>query len=180
MCQNKWLIQHEVQFNQLTAEQWRDFSRWLPLFSSETGNSIIRQLELLYQRLLSINAENIDPLLFPVFRGLDNQHLAQLSRALMETMQGSWLRFLNPYYYRRQNQLQSFMATSGLASTTEKQTLVLDTIGVEQQWRLLEKELQPLYQQLGLELQPNHQWRSTLQPLVMQLKRVADMAELLA
>ncbi len=176
----QWLIQHEVQFNQLTAEQWQEFSRWLPLFRGETGNSIIQQLELLYQRLLSINAENIDPLLFPVFRGLDNQHLAQLSRALMETMQGSWLRFLNPYYYRRQNQLQSFMATSGLASTTEKQTLVLDTIGVEQQWRLLEKELQPLYQQLGLELQPNHQWRSTLQPLVMQLKRVADMAELLA
>ncbi|MEY0973366.1 protein kinase domain-containing protein [Providencia huaxiensis] len=176
----QWLIQNEVQFNQLTAEQWQEFSRWLPLFRAETGNSIIQQLELLYQRLLSINAENIDPLLFPVFRGLDNQHLAQLSRALMETMQGSWLRFLNPYYYRRQNQLQSFMATSGLASTTEKQTLVLDTIGVEQQWRLLEKELQPLYQQLGLELQPNHQWRSTLQPLVMQLKRVADMAELLA
>ncbi|MEQ5320212.1 AAA domain-containing protein [Providencia rettgeri] len=175
----QWLSQHEAQFSQLTAEQWQGFSRWLTLFSSETGNLVINQLELLYQRLLSINEENIDPLLFPVFRGIDNDHLSQLSRALMETMQGSWLRFLNPYYYRRQNQLQSFMAASGLAPTTEKQTSVLNTIAVEQQWRLLERELQPLYQQLGLELQPNHQWRSTLQPLVMQLKRVADMAELL-
>lgn len=95
----------------------------------------------------------------------------------METIQGSWLRFLNPYYYRRQNQLKSFMASSGLASTTEKQTSVHNTIVVEQQWRLLAQELQPLYQQLGLELQLGHQWRSTLQPLVMQLKQVADMAE---
>ncbi|MEQ4777838.1 AAA domain-containing protein [Providencia huaxiensis] len=173
----QWLTQYETQFNQLTTEQWQALSRWLPLFSGEAGNSIIRQLQQLYERLLSISEENTDPLLFPVLREIDNQHLAQLSRALMETIQGSWLRFLNPYYYRRQNQLKSFMASSGLASTTEKQTSVHNTIAAEQQWRLLAQELQPLYQQLGLELQLGHQWRSTLQPLVMQLKQVADMAE---
>lgn len=176
----QWLSQYEEQFNQLTTEQWQKLSCWITLFSSEMGNSIIRQLEQLHQRLLSINEENTDPLLFPVFREIDNRNLGQLSRALTEKKHGSWLRFLNPFYYRRQSQLQSFMATSGLALTTEKCTLAINTISVEQQWRLLELELQPLYQQLGIELQLNHQWRSTLQRVIMQLKRVADMAERLA
>lgn len=176
----QWLAQYEEQFNQLTTEQWQELSRWITLFSSETGNLIIRQLEQLYQRLLSINEENTDPLLFPVFREIDNRDLGQLSRALTEKIHGSWLRFLNPFYYRRQSQLQSFMATSGLVSTAEKLSLAINSITVEQQWRILAQELQPLYQQLGVELQSNHQWRNSLQPLVMKLKRVANLAELLA
>ncbi|WP_369311470.1 AAA domain-containing protein [Providencia rettgeri] len=174
------LAQLKAHFGQQTQEQWQDLSRWLGLFinlqgSITTGTAVIDSLERCYQRLLLIDEAQIDPLLLPLFDGIETTKLAQLSRAVTESMQGSWLRFFNPFYYRRYNQLQQLIAESGL--TQERLPILQKTIGVEQQWRLLAQEIMPIYQKIGLVFQPD--WRTHLPQLIAQLKWVESSSQLL-
>lgn len=175
------LAQLTSHFGQQTPAQWQSLSQWLALFidlhgSVTTGKIVIEQLEQRYQRLLMIDEANTDSLLFPLFKGIESKKLAELSRATTESIQGSWLRFFNPFYYGRHNQLQQFMAESGL--NQDSLAVLHKTIGVEQQWRLLEKEIIPIYQLIGMELQPG--WRTGLPQLIEQLKWVESSSQLLA
>lgn len=174
------LAQLKPHFCQQTEGQWQDLARWLTLFVNQqgivpTGQRLIDQLEQCYQRLLLIDESNTDSLFFPLFNGIESKKLAELSRAVVESMHGSWLRFLNPFYYRRRSQLQQFIAATGSAQGSL--AVLHKTIGVEQQWRLLAQELMPIYQQIGVEFQ--HHWRTQLAQLIEQLKWVNISSQLL-
>ncbi|HDN2510241.1 TPA: DUF4011 domain-containing protein [Providencia rettgeri] len=181
------LTSHELILEQLkrhlglqTQAQWQSLSQWLALFinlqgSVTTGKTVIEQLEQYYQRLLLIDVVNTDSLLFPLFKGIESKKLAQLSRAAIESMQGSWLRFLNPFYYGRHNLLQQFIAQSGVNQTSLP--VLQATIEVEQQWRLIAQEIMPIYQKMGVNFEQD--WRAHLPQLIEQLKWVDNTSQLL-
>ncbi|MGM0935208.1 MAG: AAA domain-containing protein [Pseudomonadota bacterium] len=179
--------QCQQQFALLTPDQWHDFSQWLTLFLNEQGKqtigaTVIEQLIQLNNRLSSIDTTGTESHYFSLLASLDNLTLAQLSRAISEKLHGSFLRFLNPFYYSRKNKLAQFVASSGMNSSVIKFDCLLKTINTEQQWRLLYQELLPIYHQLHIEpLNPATQlWQKTLSSLIEQLRQVEQNAATLA
>ncbi len=169
-----------------SVEQWQCLSKWLVLFlnrrdDERVENSLIAQLEQLNQRLLAIDDLGCDPLLFQLLAPINNQVLAQLSWAITDKLEGSFFRFINPFYYQRQGRLNNFIASSGMFGDKEKLIVLLKNIKVEQQWRLLYQELLPFYQQLSIETNTqNGEWRQALHVLIGQLKQVESSAVILA
>ncbi|MCK1142982.1 AAA domain-containing protein [Providencia stuartii] len=178
--------QCQKQFSALTTEQWHHFSQWLTLFLTENGKQtvgtmIIQQLTQLNDRLCMIDTTACDPLYFPLFTQLDHDNLSELSRAISEKRQGSLLKFFNPFYYVRKSKLNQFIASSGIGKDEGKLQSLLKTIDVEQQWRLLYQELQPIYGQLAIApTEYGQQWRHKLSGLIELLKHVEVNATILA
>ncbi|MEQ4922290.1 protein kinase domain-containing protein [Proteus hauseri] len=191
----KKLAEHETTLEQckqyakkLNTQQWDDVSRWLTLFLNQQGaqnrgDLLISHLAQLNNRLQQIDISGSDPLLFGLLTPLDNATLALLSRAVNEKITGSFLRFFNPFYYGRNSKLKSFIATCGIEEKTENFLALQRTINTEQQWRLLYKELLPVYQQLQIEKQLNqqdNQWQQTLSTVLSQLEACRDFIGVLA
>lgn len=179
--------QCQTQFSQLLADQWTDFSQWVTLFLTEEGKqtagaAVIQQLSQLNKRLIMMDVTEADPHYFPLFASLDSRVLTQLSRAVSEKLQGSLLRFLNPFYYSRKGQLAQFIASSGIMPDAVEFGRLLKTINIEQQWRLLYQELLPVYHQLQLEspVRPAQTWQPAISALITRLERVEKNAEVLA
>ncbi|EKT62955.1 AAA domain-containing protein [Providencia burhodogranariea] len=176
------------QLSRLTNAQWLDISRWLSLFLTQQGKQIIgsviiKQLTQINERLLMIDSTGSDPIYFQLISALGNQALVELSRSVTEKMHGTLLRFFNPFYYSRKNKLANFIAASGMGADTVNLTSLSHTINVEQQWRLLYQELEPIYQQLTIDVSEQlHQqsWQQTLSPLIEQLNHVESVANVLA
>lgn len=102
---------------------------------------------------------------------------------MADKIKPSFLRFLNPYYYSRNSKLKSFIAQSGKEDRIEHYITLHKTIITEQQWRLLYQELQPIYQQLGIEQQLNRQnaqWQNTINTTLTDLKASGDDIAILA
>ncbi|WP_286145962.1 AAA domain-containing protein [Shigella sp. FC1967] len=182
------LVQCKQQLKTHNEQQWDNLSHWLTLFLNEQGKQnkgeqIIAQLEQLEKRLLQIDSEGCDPLIFRLLAPLDNATLATLSRAVADKITPSFLRFLNPYYYSRNSKLKDFIAQSGIGDKVEHYITLHKTITTEQQWRLLYQELQPIYQQLGLEQRldlQNTPWQDTINSVITELKACDDDIAILA
>lgn len=182
------LEQCKQQLQKRNIKQWQDLSRWIPLFLNAQGKQpqgerFITQLEQLEARLQQIDSEGCDTLIFRLLTPLDNATLATLSRATRDKIKPSFFRFFNPYYYSRNSKLKDFIAQSGIEEKPEHYIALHKTISTEQQWRLLHQELQPIYQQLGLEPQlhqQNQQWQHAINTVIVQLKRCRDDIDVLA
>lgn len=182
------LEQCKQQLKNRNAQHWDNLSHWLTLFLNEQGKQgkgeqLIAQLAQLETRLQQIDSEGCDPLILRLLAPLDNAMLATLSRAATDKIKPSFLRFLNPYYYSRNSKLKDFMAQSGIEDKAEHYITLHKTITTEQQWRLLHQELQPIYQQLGLEQhlnRQNTQWQNTINTVITELKASNDDIAILA
>ena len=152
----KNLISCQAALSELTAEQWQDLSRWLPLFyaykgSVVQGDNILRQLEQLIKHLAQIDDKESDVRLFtPLSHCSDNQLFQLMAAAEADSGRGSALRWLNPLYYLRRKKLTTFLGAQGIEKDQPVLERLLLTSRIEQQWRVVRSELSRLHQSLGL------------------------------
>nr|WP_314265482.1 AAA domain-containing protein [uncultured Moellerella sp.] len=154
--QQKNLTLCQAVFSEVTQEQWQDLARWLPLFyaykgSVVQGDNLLRQLAQLIAHLAQIDAKESDPRLFePLAHCSDKQLLQLISAAEAESGRASLLRWLNPFYYVKRQKLATFLLTQGVEQNKPTLERLLLTSRIEQQWRLVRRDLSRLHQTLGL------------------------------
>ncbi|PHM54408.1 protein kinase domain-containing protein [Xenorhabdus sp. KK7.4] len=173
-------------FSLLSTLEWKQFSRWLPLFCDEKGQrlrgqQIISQLEVLIEQLQQIDNSLCDPRFFNLLAQSESRLLMQLSLALKEKQLTSFWLHLNPFYYNRQRKLNSFTATHGIENNPAPHSALHHSIKAEQARRLIRDELNQLHLQLELEALSDSDIFLLLQQSINTtetLRQIAELAQL--
>lgn len=179
-----WIATHVSTLLNLNPLQRQRLAQWLPLFRSESGESILTELRRLQQQLAQLPENHYLPALSPALSLLDTSLLRSLEQDCAKVMAArSWLARINPLHLFRRKRVQSFLEAQGESRLEQALPGLRDAIDLEQQWRPLRGELTALHQTLVLDAiaaQAGPDMLATVKDDTRQLLEIQALAQAVA